>query len=147
MREARGEQKRIWGNRARASTITVDCHELTTDEELALAGAVTEAMGGDGVALVKNGQIVVDTTPGHVVILDLVQRAVSDFISRRKDSRLYSIEAKGDTITVRSPDPVAAIHRKKPGLPPNLWKCPFCSFVTPYEESYTVHFRSHGVGA
>jgi hypothetical protein len=50
------------------------------------------------------------------------------------------------TLVVHSADPVAASQKRTTEkLPPNLFKCPFCSFVTPYEELYTVHTRLHGL--
>jgi len=75
----------------------------------------------------------------------MVEVAVHDFIARRSNAAGYSVERRGDTIVVHSPDPGAASRKRRlEGLPPNLFKCPFCPFVTPYQELYVVHCRSHG---
>ena len=89
----------------------------------------------------------IDTLAGPVPEDRLVEAAVADFIARRRDSPHYSAERRGKVIFVHSPDPIAAGRSARvERLPPNLLKCPFCSFVTPYEELYVVHYRSHGVG-
>jgi hypothetical protein len=125
--------------------IEVDCSEMDLDEQLALASAISDGLGGRGVALVKDAKVVIDAmsrlAPSEVAAL------VGSFVARRKDSRHYSVEADGEEIRVHTPDPLArARGRKDTGelLPPNLLKCPFCNFVTPYRELYDVHFRSHG---
>ncbi len=125
----------------------VDCSELTSDEQLALAGAITDALEGKGVALVKGKMVVIDELSGQGADEKTVESAVKAFLSQRKNSDLYSMERHGDTIVVYSPDPVAAQRsRRRPDVPPNLMKCPFCAFVTPYEEAYVVHYRSHLFG-
>ena len=152
----------------------IDCRELTMDEELALASAISDSLNGEGIALVDREKIVIDFFgEGH---LDerAVESVVSGFVSHRKGHEFYSVERVGDSLVVHSADPVAASRKRateklphnllKLGdsllvnssdaatsqkrtaekLPPNLFKCPFCSFVTPYEELYTVHTRLHG---
>jgi hypothetical protein len=115
------------------------------DEELALAGEITESLRGAAIALPKGEKIVIDSITGPPPDVRLVEAAVEDFVRRRRDAADYSVEMRGDTIVVHSPDPIAASHRARPErLPPNLFKCPFCPFVTPYEELYVVHYRSHG---
>lgn len=125
--------------------IEVDCSEMDLDEQLALASAISDGLGGRGVAMVKDAKVVVDElarlSPAAVVGL------VRAFVAKRKDPGHYSIEARGDRIEVHTPDPLARPRgRKDTGqlLPPNLLKCPFCGFVTQYQELYDVHFRSHG---
>jgi hypothetical protein len=126
--------------------LEIDCSELTADEQLALAGEITGALGGRGLALPKGRKIVLDSLSGPKPDDRTIEAAVADFLSRRKNSSLYSTERDGDTIIIHSPDPVKAGHfRRVERLPPNLLKCPFCSFVTPYEELYVVHYRAHGV--
>lgn len=125
--------------------LEVDCSEMALDEQLALASAVSEGLGGRGVALVKDSKLVIDAlsalAPGEVAAL------VRAFVAKRKDAGLYRVEEEGELIVVRTPDPLARSRgRRDTGelLPPNLLKCPFCPFVTPYKELYDVHFRSHG---
>lgn len=129
---------------APSEMLKLDCAELTVDEQLGLAGALNERLGGRAIAFVKGKEIVLDpvSDPPRA---DEVVSVVRDFVSRRKDGQHYSVEVTEGSIVVRSADPLArSRERKHPGLPPNLLQCPFCPFVTPYQEMYNVHFRSHG---
>lgn len=128
--------------------ISIDCAELTTDEQLALAAAISDGLEGSALALVKDTKIVLDPMSNQEPDPSRVEAIIRHFISRRKDSQYYSLEREGGTFVVHSPDPLArARGRRKDNLPENLLKCPFCSFVTPYQELYDVHFRSHGFAA
>lgn len=152
----------------------IDCSELTMDEELALASAISDSLNGEGVALVDGEKIVFDFFGQGQLDMRAVESVVSGFVVHRKGHELYSIERVGDSLVVHSADPVAASRKRateklppnllKLGdslvvnssdpaasrkrtteeLPPNLFKCPFCSFVTPHEELYLVHTRLHG---
>lgn len=127
--------------------IEVDCTELSNDEKLALASEISDWLDGRALALVKMGGIVLDQLTDEKLDVEALRPIVSDFVSRRKDSEHYSFEVKGQKITVHSPDPIAASKRKEENtLPPNLKQCPYCSFITQYEEEYTVHVRSHLFG-
>ena len=120
---------------------------MTLDDQLALASAISDGLGGRGVALVKDDTLVIDAM--SKVSTGEVASVVRDFVSKRKDAKYYSVEVAGDDIAVRTPDPLARSRgRKDTGqlLPDNLLKCPFCPFVTPYQELYNVHLRSHGFG-
>ena len=97
-------------------------------------------------AFVKCRRIVLDNMSDSPIDEVAVLRSMAQFIARRKNADLYSLERKGNTVIVHSADPIAAKHRARVnGLPPNLYQCPFCPFVTPYEEAYVVHYRAHGV--
>lgn len=127
--------------------LEIDCSELTTDEQLALAGELTKALESSAIAFLKSARIVFDVLGGRSLDEGKVSAVVLDFIGRRKDAQHYSAERKGNVIVVHSPDPVAAAHgRRRPDLPPNLFKCPLCPFVTPYEEMYNTHYRAHFFG-
>lgn len=131
--------------------ISIDCRELTFDEQLALAGVLSDQLGGRTVALVKDASIVFDQISGDPPSAGQLESIVRGFVAKRKDARHYSVEAEGDRIVVHSADPLARSRgRKDTGqlLPPNLLKCPFsgCGFVTPYRELYDIHVRSHGFG-
>ena len=122
----------------------VDCRELTADEQIALAGSITEALHGSGIAIIKGMTIVLDRLSGTELDQSVIESAIAGFIRRRRDSSHYSVERDGEKIVVHSPDPMArAREGRRKELPPNLFKCPFCSYVTPYEEAYVVHYRSH----
>lgn len=152
----------------------IDCRELTMDEELALASAISDSLNGEGVALVDREKIVIDSFGKGQLDKTAVESVVSTFVKQRKGHEFYSVERAGDSLVVHSADPVAASRKRateklppnllKLGdsllvnssdppasqnrttekLPQNLFKCPFCSFVTPYEELYVVHTRLHG---
>ena len=127
--------------------VEVDCSEMTVDEQIALASAISEGLTGRAVGLIKDAKIVLDTFGGKVSASD-VQQIVAQFVSKRKEAQLYSVEADGGHIVVHTPDPlVRSRGRKDTGqmLPPNLLKCPFasCGFVTQYRELYDVHVKSH----
>ena len=124
--------------------LEVDCTELSTDETLALAASLDDSLEGRVVAFVKGDSIALDQIGEDRVRVEELVQAVNKFIAARKDAAHYSVETEGEKVTVRSPDPVAAKAGKRPArLPDNVWACPFCPFVTPYEEMYNVHFRSH----
>ena len=127
--------------------LKIDCSELSADEKLALASKISDALEGRALALVRLDGIVFDQLTEERLTVESLQPVVSDFISRRKDAQFYSIEVRGETIVVHSADPVAASRRKTENtLPPNLRQCPYCSFITQYEEEYTVHMRAHLFG-
>ncbi len=128
--------------------VTIDCTELTTDEKLALASAISDGMEGTAFALIKGESIMIDSLSGEKLDPEMVRGIVTSFISRRKNAEGYSTEMEAERIVVHSADPAAAVRRKQQQkrLPPNLKQCPFCSFITPYAEVYVVHVRSHGVG-
>jgi hypothetical protein len=126
---------------------TIDCHELTVDEQLALASALSEGLEGKALALVRDIDIVFDTLGAKGIDEVQVEAMVRRFVAKRKDGKYYSVEREGDSLVVRSADPLARSRgRKNPGLPANLLKCPACSYVTEYQEALTVHLRSHYAG-
>ena len=126
--------------------LEIDCGELSADEQIALAGEITQSMKGKAVAILKGRVIVFDLIAEGPLEEGVVAEAVSHFISKRKDSMLYAVQRDGDRLVIRSPDPLRARGRApSKGLPPNLFKCPFCPFVSPYEELYVIHYRSHGI--
>ena len=128
--------------------ITIDCHELSTDERLALASSISDALQGRGVALARDKDIVMDSLSGPPPDFVEIEAMVRRFIGKRHDSAHYSVEGMGDMLVIHSPDPIkAARGRRTATLPDNLMKCPFCPFVSRYEEAYNVHLRSHGFGA
>ena len=121
---------------------------MSVDEQIALASAISDGLEGRAVALVKDTKIVLDSLSGDVSTSD-IQTLVRGFLLKRKDAQYYSVEVVGDEIIIHTPDPLSRSRgRKDTGqlLPPNLLKCPFCSFVTPYQELYFVHVRAHGFG-
>jgi len=133
----------------RGSLIQVDCSEMTLDDQLALAAAISDGLEGRAVALVKDDKIVLDTM-ANTISTGEVLKIVMGFVSRRKDPQHYSIDSNGDDIVVHTPDPLARSRGRKDSgqwLPDNLLKCPWsgCGFVTPYQELYAIHVRSHGL--
>jgi hypothetical protein len=124
--------------------IEIDCREMTVDQQLALASAISDGLAGNGIALAKDSKIAIDPMSGNVRV-DQVTALVRSYISKQKDASLYSLETDGDKLTVHTPDPLGRSRgRQHAGLPDNLYQCPFCGFVTPFEEVYVVHYRAHG---
>ena len=127
--------------------ILVDCSDLSANEKLALASQISDKLEGVAVALVKGEDIVFDALSDERPEPSAVKDTVTDFVSRRKDAAHYSVEVAGERIVVRSADPVSAIRKKRQNqLPPNLKPCPFCGFVTQYEDLLILHVRLHGGG-
>ena len=127
--------------------IVIDCSELSADEKLALAMQISDTLDGTAIALVKGEDIVLDEISDEKPDRSVVKIAVEDFISRRKDAEHYSMEEVGERIVVHSADTVSAMRKKAQNqLPPNLRQCPYCAFITPYEEEYAVHVRAHLFG-
>ena len=125
--------------------ITIDCHELSADEQLALASAISDVLQGRGIALTRDKDIVIDPIMGPLPDFAEIEAIVRRFIGKRHESSHYSVESLGDMLVIHSPDPIKAAHGRRPALlPDNLMKCPLCGFVSPYEELYNVHLRSHG---
>ena len=123
--------------------IEIECAEMTVDEQLALASAISDAFAGKAVALTKGTRIVLDAL--SEVRVEKVVEEVRGFVSKWKDREHYSVDSDGPRVTVHTPDPlVRSRGRGRPGLPPHVLQCPFCGFVTPYQEPYEVHVRSHG---
>ena len=126
--------------------ISVDCHELTNQEQLALASSISDSLSGRALALIDKDKIVLDVLKGPGPALDEVEAIVRRWTAGQQDSEYYGVEVQENTIIIKSPDPVAATHRRRVNpLPDNLKQCPFCAFVTPYDELYIVHVRSHGM--
>ena len=127
--------------------ITIDCQELTLDEQIALASAISEELHGKAIALIRDVEIVVDPIKKDITEPFEIEAIAQSFVSRRKDAKHYSVEREGDFLAIHSPDPlVRGRGRKRAQLPDNLLQCPFCFFVTQYQELYNIHVRSHGVG-
>jgi hypothetical protein len=127
--------------------ILVDCSELSAEEKLDLASQISDRLEGVAIALVKGENIVLDGLSDEKPELSMVKDAVEGFISRWKDAGHYSVEMVGERITVHSTDPVVAGKKAQNKLPPNLKQCPYCAFITPYDELLTVHARAHLFGA
>jgi len=120
---------------------------MSVEEKLALASEISDEFEGKAIALIKGKDIAIDELTADAVCVDSLLPVVRDFIARRKQAEHYSVEVDQDRIKVHSTDPVAASRgRGQNGLPPNLRQCPYCAFITQYEEEYTVHVRSHLFG-
>ncbi|MDE1858784.1 MAG: hypothetical protein KGI26_06945 [Thaumarchaeota archaeon] len=85
--------------------LRVDCSQMTFDEQLALASALSDGLAGRAVALVKDDKIVFDEL--SKISEDEVLRLVRAFVAGRKDAPLYDVESSGDEVVVHTPDPLA----------------------------------------
>ena len=63
----------------------IDCSELTTDEELALASAISDSLKGQGIALVNAERIVFDYFGEGQLDEREVESVVSEFVAHRKE--------------------------------------------------------------
>jgi hypothetical protein len=112
---------------------------------MALAGEISDSLEGRGVALLDDKAIAVDLFDSWEDADKAIEAVVDKFIASRKEGAHYSAERSGNRIIVHSADPVKGMSRRRTEkLPPNLFKCPWCPFVTPHEELYVIHYRSHG---
>ncbi len=122
--------------------IGVDCSELTGDEMLALASAISDGLEGKGVAIVKNERILVDQISRSKISVAAIVSVVEAFVARRKDPTNYSIEVSKSGVIVHSGSPrnaggKEAIRR----LPPGFLQCSLCGFLTKDQEHLTLHVR------
>jgi hypothetical protein len=124
--------------------IKVDCSELSGETKLALAEAITEGLGGSGVALIDGNEIAIDTLSGPDIGLDRIQSVLKSCISRMKDASAYTVESDGKHIAIRSSVPVSDREKRvEDRLPPGLFQCPVCGFVTTSQDGYRDHLRLH----
>jgi hypothetical protein len=124
--------------------IKIDCSELSGDVKLALAESVSEGLRGSGIALLDGNGIAVDQMPGRNLQADEIGSLVRGFFSSRKDAKEYSFEREGEVIVVHSVEPVPKDKKRvSEVLPPNLFQCPVCGFVSTSKEEYEDHIRMH----
>ncbi|MDV3277497.1 MAG: hypothetical protein LYZ69_03400 [Nitrososphaerales archaeon] len=128
------------------TVIVIDCSELTANEKLVLASKISERLAGSALALSRGDDLVVDQLNDGELEPDAVLSIVKEFISKAEGPG-YSLEQVKGRIVVHSPKPADRRSKRKNQLPPNLKQCPFCPFITPYDEAYTVHLRAHLFGA
>ena len=122
--------------------IGVDCSELTGDEMLALASAISDGLEGEGVAIVKDCKILVDQVSKSKISVAAVVTVVEGFVARRKDPTNYSLEISMNNIIVhsrrlRNAGGKETIRR----LPPGFLQCSLCGFLTKDREQLTIHIR------
>jgi hypothetical protein len=122
--------------------IEIDCREIP-DQVLALATYIGDRSDGVAVPLVKNDRIVFDEIVPGGLDLDATARSVGEFITENDLGCTLTVE--NEVVVVHSP-----ILRKRSKnmntLPPGLLQCPYCSYVTQYQEELTVHTRAHLFG-
>ena len=124
--------------------IKVDCSELSGETKLAIAEAISNGLNGTGVALLDGSYVAIDTLSGPDIGTDRVRSILQSFISGMKDASSYKIESDGKHIAVRSSVAVSAQEKRvEDRLPPGLFQCPVCGFVTTSEDGYHDHLRMH----
>ena len=122
----------------------VDCSELTQEEQLALAGSISDELQGRSLALVKDSSIVIDWISGPKLDVAQLVHLVEKFVSKRKDADHYGVERAEDMVVVHSPDPIAANRiRTRYRVPPGAYQCPACGLILPDEGKYQIHLRTH----
>ncbi len=124
--------------------IKVDCSELSGKTKLALAEAISEGLNGSGIALLDGDKIAIDTLSGPDVVADRVQSILKSCISRMKDGSAYRVESDGEHIVVHSSVPATPQEKRvEDNLPPGLFQCPVCGYVTTSQDQYNDHMRIH----
>ena len=124
--------------------IKVDCSELSGEVKLALAEAISEGLGGSGVALLDGDYVAIDTLSGPDIGAARVQSIVSSYLSTRKDASTYRVESDGQRVVVHSSAQVTAQQKRvEDKLPPGLFQCPVCGFVTTSEGAYHYRLTMH----
>ena len=124
--------------------IKVDCSELNGETKLAIAEAISSGLDGKGVALLDGDYVAIDTFSGPDIGADRVQSILRSYISGRKDASQYRVEGDGKHIVVHSSVVVPPKERRvEERLPPGLFQCPVCGFVTTSEDGYHDHLRLH----
>ena len=124
--------------------IKIDCSELSGEVKLALAEAVSEGLRGSGIALLDGDFVAIDPLSGPGVSVARVQSVVKSYLSSRKDASTYRVENVGEHLAVRSSVAVPAKEKRvEDRLPPGLFQCPVCGFMTTSEEGYQDHLRMH----
>ncbi|MDE1852542.1 MAG: hypothetical protein KGI38_02210 [Thaumarchaeota archaeon] len=124
--------------------IKVDCSDLSGMTKLGLAEAISDGLGGKGIALLDGKDIAIDTLSGPELGIARIQSMVVSYLSGRKDASAYSVEDKGNLIVVHSSAVVSAQEKKVSSvLPPNLLQCPDCGFLTTSQNQYEDHLRIH----
>jgi len=124
--------------------IKVDCSELSGETKLALAEAISEGLAGSGVALLDGDKIAIDTLSGPDVGADRIQSILTSYIARMKDGSAYRVENNGNHIVVHSSAPATPQEKRvEDRLPPGLFQCPVCGYVTTSQDQYDDHMRMH----
>lgn len=124
--------------------IKVDCSELSGEAKLALAEAISEELGGAGMALLDGNDIAIDTLSGPDIGLDRLQTVLKSCLSGMKDASEYRVESDGKRMAVRSSVPVSEKEKRvEDKLPPGLFQCPVCGFIATSEDGYQNHLRMH----
>jgi len=125
--------------------VQVDCTQAS-GLEVELASYFSERLKGV-LPLVKRRKVVFDeTSSGRGLTTTEVVDVLKSFLAARSLSRDYEIALERDEITLRAQKPSPA--RKFKGghrPPPNLHICPHCGYVTPYEDVYWIHVKTHYV--
>jgi len=124
--------------------IKVDCSELSGETKLDFAVAISNGLDGAGVALLDGNDIAIDTVSGPEIGAERVESILRSYISGREDASSYEVESDGQHITVHCSVPVSPqAKRVEDNLPPGLFQCPACGFVTTSEDGYKDHLRIH----
>jgi hypothetical protein len=124
--------------------IKVDCSELSGQLRLALAEAISEGLGGKGIALLDGSEIAIDTLSGPEVPAEHLGNLVQSFISKQKDASVYHVEVYSKSVMVHSSVPVPENEKRvQEKLPPGLLQCPVCGYVTTSQDLYENHLRIH----
>jgi len=109
-----------------------------------MAEAISNGLDEKGVALLDGNNVAIDTLSGPDIGADRIQSILRSYISGRNDASAYRVEGDSMHVVVHSSVPVSAQKRRvEERLPPGLFQCPICGFVTTSEDGYHEHLRIH----
>lgn len=124
--------------------LKIDCSELAGDLKLALAEAVSAGLAGSGIALLDGDYIVIDELSKPAVNMLKLRTVVQSYLASRTDASTFKVEEAGNSVVVHSTIPVTTKEKRvKDQLPPGLFQCPVCGYVSTSEDAYQLHLRMH----
>ena len=124
--------------------IHVDCSRFMRFE-LELAAYLSEKLDGSAIALVRDKDIIIDQIFGaDVASPSALVSAVDSFFVDRSIAGECSARLDGEKIVIFAPEGYAkAKDGEKSNLPPNVYQCAHCGYITQDETTYRLHERSH----
>jgi hypothetical protein len=109
-----------------------------------MAEAISNGLGGAGVALLDGSKIAIDSLSASEIGAAQIQSLVKSYLSTRKDAAKYRVEGSGNLIVVHSSIQVSEKEKKtKEVLPPGLLQCPTCGYLATSQNQYEDHLRIH----
>ena len=113
-----------------------------------LAGYISEKLEGSAIALVQSGDIVIDwlsESPQYRSSAQIIS-IIHSFLAAKDLSGDYELDSFEDFIDIHPRGGIQVTKksaRKQPDLPPNVFRCTHCGYVTSDEFALRLHERLH----